>query len=140
MMNNIKAIQKTCDKVNESIEKLMTSHLFADENKAFVLLRASLKALRDRLTIEEALHLGSQLPALLRGFYFEGWNLKEQTKTRSKEGFLEDVRYHLNGHEDIDINLATPVAMKIILDMIDQGEAVEVLHQMPKEIQELFPE
>lgn len=140
MMNNIKAIHKTYDKVNESIEKLMRSHLFADENKAFVLLRASLKALRDRLTVEEALHLGSQLPALLRGFYFEGWNLKEKTKTRSKEGFLEDVRYHLNGHEDIDISLATPVAMKVILDMIDQGEAVEVLHQMPKEIQELFPE
>jgi uncharacterized protein (DUF2267 family) len=141
MINNIRAIQKTYDKVNDCISRLMASHQFQNENKAFVILRASLKALRDRLTTEEALHLGAQLPALLRGFYFEGWNLnQQQAKIRTKEEFINDVRFHLNGHEDIDLDVATPLALKIILDMIDQGEAIEVLHQLPREIQELCPE
>jgi len=29
--------------------------------------------LRDRLTVDEAVNLGAQLPMLVRGFYYEGW-------------------------------------------------------------------
>jgi uncharacterized protein (DUF2267 family) len=29
------------------------------------------KALRDRLTVEEAAHLGAQVPMLIRGLYYE---------------------------------------------------------------------
>jgi len=35
--------------------------------KAYLALRAALHALRDRLTVEEAVHLGAQLPILIRG-------------------------------------------------------------------------
>lgn len=140
MINNIKAIHKTIEKVSEAINKLMASHLFPDEHKAFVILRASLKALRDRLTTEEAIQLGAQLPVLLRGFYYEGWNMKNQSVSRTKEEFLTDVKYHLNGYDDLDLEIVVPAAMKVILDMIDQGEAVEVLHQLPRDIQELCPD
>lgn len=139
-MKDIKAIQKTYEKVNEAVDKLRELYPFRDDNQAFVTLRASLKALRDRLSNEEALHLGSQLPALLRGFYYEGWVLHAQHTGRTKEDFLLDVCLHLNGHEDVDLDAAVPAAMKVILDMIDQGEAIEVLHQLPKAIQELCPE
>lgn len=139
-MGDIKAIQKTYDKVMDSVQKLMQLYDFRDENKAFVLLRATLKALRDRLTMEEAIQLGSQLPALLRGFYYEGWNFEMQSVSRSKAAFINDVRFHLNGHEDIKLQEAIPATMKVIMDMIDQGEAIEVLHQLPKEIQELCPD
>jgi uncharacterized protein (DUF2267 family) len=139
-MKNIKAINKTLEKVDGSIKTLNSLYHFQDDNQAFVTLRACLKALRDRLTTEEALDLGAQLPALLRGFYFEGWNLHSQHVVRTKEAFLHDVSYHLNGHDGINLEEAVPPTMKVILDMIDQGEAIEVLHQLPKAIQELCPE
>jgi len=41
--------------------------------RAYSILRAVLHALRDRLTVEEAVKLGAQLPLLVRGFYYEGW-------------------------------------------------------------------
>ena len=44
--------------------------------KAYLALRTVLHTLRDRLTIEEAVQLGAQLPMLVRGFYYEGWTLK----------------------------------------------------------------
>jgi uncharacterized protein (DUF2267 family) len=140
MIYHIKAVGKTLEKVNDAVERLMESHLFPDENKAFVILRATIKALRDRLTREEAIHLGSQLPALLRGFYYEGWDLMYQSNSRSREEFLEDVKFHLNGHDDLDLEAAVPASLKVILDMIDQGEAIEVLHQLPRGIQDLCPE
>lgn len=140
MIENIKAIQKTIQTSSRYIKLMMESGEFKDNNDAFVLLRASLKALRDRIEPGEAIHLGSQLPALLRGFYFEGWDFSaQQKKSRKIEDFLNEVRNHLNGHDEIDLERAVPVAMKIILDMIDQGEAVQVLHNIPKDIRELYP-
>jgi uncharacterized protein (DUF2267 family) len=139
-MKDIKAIHKTMEKVSEAIDRLRNLHDFTDDNEAFVILRATLKALRDRLSTGEAIHLGAQLPALLRGFYFEGWKQDAQHVIRSKEEFLRDVSFYLNGHDKVDLEEAVPPALKVILDMIDQGEAIEVLHQLPREIQELCPE
>ena len=34
-----------------------------------------LHALRDRLTPDSAVHLGAQLPILVRGIYYEGWRI-----------------------------------------------------------------
>lgn len=44
-----------------------------DRQHAYQALRGVLHALRDRLTIDEAAHLGAQLPMLVRGIFFEAW-------------------------------------------------------------------
>ncbi len=46
-----------------------------DRHDAYRALRAVLHALRDRLTAEQAVHLGAQLPTIVRGLYYEGWRL-----------------------------------------------------------------
>ena len=141
MVDNIKAIQKTLQTSSRYIKLMMDSNEFKDPNDAFVMLRASLKALRDRVEPGEAVHLGGQLPALLRGFYFEGWDFTgKQKKSRNVTEFLKEVKSYLNGHDDLDINKTVPVAMKVILEMNDQGEAVQILHNIPKEIRELYPD
>lgn len=140
MIENIKAVQKTLQTSSRYLKLMMESGQFRNHNEAFVTLRACLKALRDRVEPGEAIHLGSQLPALLRGFYFEGWDFTGvQSKSRRITDFLNDVKFHLNGHDDINLKEAVPVGMKVILDMIDQGEAVQILHNIPKEIRELCP-
>lgn len=45
-----------------------------DRRFAYRAIRAWLHAVRDRLTVPEAVHFGAQLPELLRGVYYEGWN------------------------------------------------------------------
>ncbi|MGC9526240.1 MAG: DUF2267 domain-containing protein [Limnospira sp.] len=45
-----------------------------NKENVFQGLRIVLHHLRDRLTVEEAVHLGAQLPILLAGFYYEGWS------------------------------------------------------------------
>jgi len=140
MNHKINAIHRTSEKTYQIVNNLMRSGYFPNEEKAFILLRAVLKTLRDRLTKEEAIQLGSQLPALLRGFYYEGWNLKKIEKIKTKEGFLSDIKGNLNGHDDLSLELASSAALKVILDCIDQGEAIDVLHQLPRIIQELCPD
>lgn len=45
-----------------------------DQHFAYRVLRAWLHTLRDRLTVQTAAHFAAQLPELLRGVYYEGWN------------------------------------------------------------------
>lgn len=41
---------------------------------AYRVLRAWLHSLRDRLTVEAAAHFAAQLPDLIRGMFYSGWN------------------------------------------------------------------
>ena len=137
MINKVNAVQKTLNQTNEWLKELMEVYDFADENKAFVLLRATLKGLRDRITSGEAVQLGSALPALMRGYYFEGWNLNVgQKKEKTVADFLTTVRSHLGGHDDIDLEMAVPEAMKIIFEKIGQSEAEDVKNNLPVELLE----
>ena len=45
-----------------------------DRRLAYRVLRAWLHSLRDRLGVEVAAHFAAQLPELLRGVFFDGWN------------------------------------------------------------------
>jgi uncharacterized protein (DUF2267 family) len=139
MEHSIKAIQASLNQTHVWIRDLMESYDYADENQAFVLLRATLKALRDRISTNEAFHLATQLPAIVRGFYFEGWDPSQHPqKAKSSEEFLHSVSKHLGGHNHIDLEMAVPCALEIIFEHIDQGEAEQVKRNLPAEIHELF--
>jgi uncharacterized protein (DUF2267 family) len=82
--------------VQESIRwlKAVMDHLHTDDRHlAYLALRGTLHALRDRLGPENAVHLAAQLPMLLRGLYYEGWRMAaSQTKERSRAEFFDHVR------------------------------------------------
>lgn len=138
MTKNVKAFQTTLNVSHEWINDLMMTYDYADDNKAFVLLRATLKSLRDRIPAGEAFHLGSQLPALIRGFYYEGWNpARNPSRERTAVNFLSTVRHHLCGHDDIDLEMAVPEALQLIFNKIDKGEAYDVIAALPEEIRDM---
>ncbi len=64
----------TVQKTNIWLNDLMKVLGWQDRHKAYLALRATLHALRDRLTVDEVAHFGAQLPMLMRGFYYEGWD------------------------------------------------------------------
>lgn len=138
MIRNLKGIVKANEEFNHVINVMMKTKVFSDEHKAFAILKACLKTLRDRIGKSEAIHLGSQLSPILRGYYYEGWELNNTlSRSKSTDDFLNDVRRHFRGHDEIDLSKAVPITLGIILDMIDQGEARQVLQNLPPEIQEM---
>jgi len=64
----LEVFDRTVQKTNSWLHDLMQVLQWADKHKAYLALRATLHALRDRLTVDEVAQLGAQLPMLIRGF------------------------------------------------------------------------
>ena len=80
---------KTIQVTNLWLKALMDRMGEDDRHHAYTALRSTLQALRDRLPVNEAAHLGAQLPMLVRGFYYEGWHpAGTPVKERGKDEFV----------------------------------------------------
>ena len=107
---------------------------------ACLALRTALHALRDRLTVEEAVHLGAQLPILIRGVYYEGWRLSgKPVKERHKSEFLDHIAVAFRDDDTVDPEKVMRAVLKVIARHISEGEAENVKHLLPKTLQELWP-
>ena len=64
----------------------------SDEERCVAALRATLHVLRDRLPIDEAAHLSAQLPVVVRGVFFEGWQPSRVPDRMHRTELLERIR------------------------------------------------
>ena len=62
-------LAQTVQKTQEWLKELSDNGELSDTQESLAVLRSVLHHLRDRLTLEEAVDLGAQLPTLLRGVY-----------------------------------------------------------------------
>jgi uncharacterized protein (DUF2267 family) len=131
----------TLQKTHEWLNDLMNELDWEDKpHKAYMALRTVLHALRDRLTVEEAIQLGAQLPMLVRGFYFEGWNLKDKPhKERHKDQFLDHVREAFRDDVTVNPQQVVRAVFRVLQRHTSPGEIEDVKHVMPKTLQELWP-
>jgi uncharacterized protein (DUF2267 family) len=108
--------------------------------KAYLALRTVLHALRDRLTIEEAVQLGAQLPMLVRGFYYEGWTLKGKPhKERHKEDFLAHIKHAFDEDVTVRPESIARAVFKVLARHTSPGEIEDIKHILPKPLHELWP-
>jgi len=112
-----------------------------DRQRAYQALRAVLHALRDRLPLNLAAHLGAQLPLLVRGIYYENWHVQpETTRERKQEEFLDHLASGLQGTRPIDVKDATRVVFGVIARHVTGGQVEKVRHALPRGIEALWPE
>lgn len=112
-----------------------------DRQVAWHALGAVLRTLRDRLPLGLAAHLGSQLPILIRGIYYDQWEPgKEPDKSRELEEFLEHVSEKLENIRPINVNDATRAVFHALSCHISRGQTVKVREALPEDIRRLWPE
>jgi uncharacterized protein (DUF2267 family) len=129
----------TVQETNLWLKAIMEALHTDDRHLAYLALRATLHALRDRLGPENAVHLAAQLPMLLRGLYYEGWRLAaSQTKERTRANFLEHVRSELPRGAAIDPNVAARAVFGVMWAKLDLGEVGKVIDRLPEELKELW--
>lgn len=122
-------LEKTYLWLNELAEELGTS----DRHEAYQVLRAFLHALRDRLPVESAVNLGAQLPMLVRGFYYEGWDPAHKPEKMHLEAFLAYVRREANWDPD-DVEAAVQAASRTLQHHVTEGELAKSIGILPNDI------
>jgi uncharacterized protein (DUF2267 family) len=115
-----------------------------DDQQGYVALRGVLHALRDRLTVEEAVQFGAQLPMLLRGVYYDGWHpAGKPLKIRHLEDFLEEVNKGITQQMNpkfADPQRITKGVFRVVEKYISAGEVKDVRSSFPKDLRSLWPE
>jgi len=138
-MSNVHNINETVHKTQIWLKDLTDLGHFKNENQSYSILRAVLHTLRDRLTVNEAVHLASQLPMLLRGIYFEGWKPSSVPhKESTANEFRETVRHRFPDGMSIDANHATRCVFQLLSEKISAGELNQIMGMLPPELRELW--
>jgi uncharacterized protein (DUF2267 family) len=139
-VTGLSVFDSTLQKTHRWLKELMDLLEWDDRHKAYLALRATLHALRDRLTIEEAAQLAAQLPMLIRGFYFEGWDpTGKPVKERRVEDFLAHVARELRREDSIDPEPVARAVFAVLATQVTAGEIEDVRQILPVELRHLWP-
>ena len=99
--------------LHELVEKLQLPE--DDAGRGLHALRAGLHAIRDRLPTAEAVHLGAQLPTLVRGIYYDGFRLtNDESRIRSRAEMIQRVQREL----EPDKRLSAPAVLHAVIDSL----------------------
>jgi uncharacterized protein (DUF2267 family) len=137
---HIRAFDSTLQTTHRWLQELELAASLDNEAEAYSVLRVVLHALRDRLPADEAVHLGAQLPMLIRGFYYEGWKPSTTPKKqRSLEAFLQGMQPLPTLKGEISVEQALRSVFLMLDHRISEGEIADVRQAMPEEVRDLWP-
>ncbi|HEY9181410.1 MAG TPA: DUF2267 domain-containing protein [Candidatus Baltobacteraceae bacterium] len=111
-----------------------------DRHYALQALRGVLHAVRDQLTADQSAHLSAQLPVLVRGLYFEGWNpAKAPVVDRDAQVFLDRIRPEFMGYSDaLDFGWLARAVLRVLKARVP-GEYDKIRAAIPKEVRRIWP-
>lgn len=123
----------TIQKSSEWVHELMRELEIDDPRQAYAALRATLHALRDRLTIQENAQLAAQLPTLIRGMYFEGWKPQARTsRIRRLDEFEAQIHWEAHRQFQVTLDHVIRAVFKLLARHVSAGEIADVVRSCPK--------
>ena len=132
----------TIVKSDQWIEELGEELGWDDPHLTLLALRSVLHALRDRLPPDEAVELAAQLPLLIKGLYFDGWDPSATpVKARSREEFYAMVRGPFQGGLlEADVERVTRAVFRVLAGHVSAGEVSDVRDVLPADLASLWPD
>jgi len=138
-MARLGVLDTTVQKTEEWLRDVKRGLHTASDRTAYAALRSTLHALRDHLATDQVAQFGAQLPMLIRGIYYEGWNPRPAARGRVNGGFLAQVRRELSDHPEIDDpGEAVEVVLGVISCHVDSRESEKLVAALPREIGRLW--
>jgi len=137
--SDVSIIDRSVETTNIWLKELAEALGVDDRRYAYRVLRAVLHTLRDRLTVDEAAQLAAQLPELIRGIYYEGWDPSGTPATYHDVGdFLERVEHEARGLGETEASFAVTATAQVLRRHVSQGEFDDVLAMLPPGVRGLL--
>lgn len=134
----LRTFDHSLNTTREWLEDVREELNLPDQQEAYLVTKAVMHTLRDRLTVIQAAEFAVQLPMLLQGVYFHGWMpAGKPEKIRHKNDFFNEVAEKLLGKYSPEE--AIEAVFKVIENRMSEGEIESVKSILTKEIRELWP-
>lgn len=129
-------VQLTHEWINELRERLDWS----SSRDALRLLRVTLVNIRDHLGHDEMAQLSAQMPLLIRGMFFEGWQpARTPVRDRKSDYFIAAIEAQVSDVLDWRGSQDIAAVFQTLDNRISEGEIRDVKAGLPKSIRDLWP-
>ncbi|VTZ28527.1 conserved hypothetical protein [Methylocella tundrae] len=136
----IPALEHANQQTNLWLKRIAAEHHLERRHDAYSALRAVLHALRDRLTPEQAVHFGAQLPIVIRGVYYEGWRIAgKPIDDKHVDEFVQRVAAELPPQFPRDALAMTRAVFQLLFEELDPGETAKIIDTLPAALKALWP-
>lgn len=133
----VNSLDRAVDKANAWLADIDAGFGTDDRQLACRVLRAWLHCLRDRLSVEVAAHFAAQLPKLLRGVYFDGWNPsgvpQKYDRAEYVTRFAREVRVR-----DSDVAKAAGIVTTVARQHMSAGVVAQAFERLPDGLREVL--
>lgn len=126
----------TVDKTNRVLNQIEEKCGWTKDqrNRSYAAVRAVLHAIRDRLTVDECAQFAAQLPLLLRGVFYDGWNPSSVPIKADKEAFFDRVLREFPFELDCDVEELTHTVVETLKQYVTEGEWDHVRTSMGRKL------
>lgn len=136
--DEVEVIETTVQKTYRWIRELDEELGGVGRRESYQVLRGFLHALRDRLIVDEVAQLAAQLPMLVRGIYYEGWDPARKPPKWKEQEFLSRFTEQAAMESSQEPLSALRAAARVFRRHVTPGETEDVLGILPKELRELL--
>ena len=133
MAHHVSVIDRTVSKTNAWLERLCRELDNDDRQRAYSILRAVLHALRDRVGADVSVHLAAQLPLLVRGIFYEGWDPGSTPQKLTLDDFIVRVEREANLQSSAEAASSTRAVMQVLWAELAPGTMDHVIAVLPDE-------
>jgi uncharacterized protein (DUF2267 family) len=138
-MTTIRDFNAAIHTTDEWIDDLMRRLSWHDRERVYLAFLAVLHALRDALPRDEAVYVGAQMPALLRGLYYEGWHPGARGPGKSRSAFLERIHDGVHRDPGIDAEEVARAVFALLAARMPAAELEDAKAATPKALHNLWP-
>jgi uncharacterized protein (DUF2267 family) len=108
-----------------------------DRRLAYRVLRAWLHSLRDGLSVDLAANFAAQLPELLRGVFFDGWNPSRVPHKYDRNEFI--ARFGREAQvRDSDVTKAVRIVTVVAREHMSAGGIAHAFDRLPTGVREIL--
>lgn len=130
--NGLEVFDKTIQTAHVWLNEII-DRLGCDRSVAWRVLGSVLRAVRDCLRADVSAHLGSQLPLIVRGLFYDQFSPERQPGgCGTPQEFNEIVAHALGNIEAVDPGEAILVVFSVLERHISDGQLAKIRHALPR--------